>query len=52
MAVGEDDEIAIGEVEEAAVGEDERKTIWSLLWRFLTSVWETTKSIFMACVCQ
>ena len=38
MAVGEDDEIAIGEVEEAAVGEDERKTIWSLLWRFLTSV--------------
>ena len=48
-AVGEDDEIAIGEIEEAAIGEDERKTIWNLLWRFLTSVWETTKSIYMAC---
>ena len=48
--VGEDDEATVGEDGEAAVGEDERETIWNLLWRFLTSVWETTKSIFMACV--
>ena len=45
-------EAAVGEDGEAAVGEDERETIWKLLWRFLTSVWETTKSIFMECVSQ
>ena len=50
-AVGDDNEAAVGEDDEIAVGEDERKSIWSLLWRFLTSVWGTTKSIFMACVC-
>ena len=50
-AVGDDNEAAVGEDEEIAVGEDERTSIWSLLWRFLTSVWGTTKSIFMACVC-
>ena len=48
--VGEDDEATVGEDGEAAVGEDERETIWNLLWRFLTSVWETTKSIYMVCV--
>ena len=50
-AVGVDNEAAVGEDEEIAVGENERTSIWSLLWRFLTSVWGTTKSIFMACVC-
>ena len=45
-------EAAVSEDGEAAVGEDERETIWNLLWRFLTSVWETTKSISIACVCR